>query len=87
VGRYTKDSFNSSYRYTISVDLAFRSIDVDGQQLLLEIWDTAGQESLRKFVSLHIFISQGILLVYDVTNERSFRSKESLPRRARPASK
>ncbi len=38
--------------------------------------DTAGQERFRTITSLHYRNAMGILLVYDVTNEQSFRNIE-----------
>lgn len=70
--RFTEDSFMDSYISTIGVDFRFRSIELDGKVIKLQIWDTAGQERYRTITSAYYRGAHGILMVYDVTNSSSF---------------
>ena len=40
----------------------------------LQIWDTAGQESFRSITSAYYRGAAGVLLVYDLTNRKSFEN-------------
>ena len=61
---------------TIGIDFKIRKIDLEGKTVKLQLLDTAGQERFRTITSLHYRNAMGILLVYDVTNEQSFRNIE-----------
>ena len=44
----------------------------DGKEIKLIIWDTAGQERSHSIAITSVKNSQGIILVYDITNRKSF---------------
>lgn len=81
--RFSEDSFTPSFITTIGIDFKIRTIELDGKRVKLQIWDTAGQERFRTITTAYYRGAMGILLVYDVTDERSFNS-EFLPRTAPP---
>lgn len=73
--RFLEGSFTPSFITTIGIDFKIRNIELDGEPVGLQIWDTAGQESFRAITTAYYRGALGILLVYDVTNEHSFQSK------------
>jgi len=77
--RFSEDSFTPSFITTIGIDFKIRTIELDGKRVKLQIWDTAGQERFRTITTAYYRGAMGILLVYDVTDERSFNSKTTLP--------
>ena len=74
VSVYTENRFISTHLSTIGIDFKIKNIDIDGTKIKLQIWDTAGQERFRTITTSYFRGAQGILLVYDVTDRRSFES-------------
>lgn len=72
--RFCDDSFTPSFITTIGIDYKIRSMDMDGKRVKMQIWDTAGQERFRTITSAYYRGAMGIMLVYDVTDERSFNN-------------
>jgi Ras-related protein Rab-8A len=72
--RFSEDSFTPSFITTIGIDFKIRTIELDGKRVKLQIWDTAGQERFRTITTAYYRGAMGILLVYDVTDKRSFDS-------------
>lgn len=42
LSRYTKNEFHLGSKATIGVELAHKNIDIDGNSIRAQIWDTAG---------------------------------------------
>nr|XP_058919106.1 ras-related protein Rab-8A isoform X1 [Kogia breviceps] len=56
----------------LGIDFKIRTIELDGKRIKLQIWDTAGQERFRTITTAYYRGAMGIMLVYDITNEKSF---------------
>ncbi|MEQ2262928.1 Ras- protein Rab-8B, partial [Xenotaenia resolanae] len=54
------------------IDFKIRTVELDGKKIKLQIWDTAGQERFRTITTAYYRGAMGIMLVYDITNEKSF---------------
>jgi len=72
--RFSEDAFNTSFISTIGIDFKIRTIELEGKKIKLQIWDTAGQERFRTITTAYYRGAMGIMLVYDVTNEKSFEN-------------
>jgi len=70
--RFSDDAFNSTFISTIGIDFKIRTIELDDKKIKLQIWDTAGQERFRTITTAYYRGAMGILLLYDITNEKSF---------------
>jgi len=70
--RFSEDAFNATFISTIGIDFKIRTIELDGKKIKLQIWDTAGQERFRTITTAYYRGAMGIMLVYDITNEKSF---------------
>ncbi|XP_070208410.1 ras-related protein ORAB-1-like [Littorina saxatilis] len=60
------------YPPTIGVDFGIKDIMVDNEKCRVQIWDTAGQERFRAVTSCYFRGAHGVVLVYDVTQARTF---------------
>jgi len=75
--RFAENTFNESFISTVGVDFKFRTVEIDGKMVKLQIWDTAGQERFRTITSSFYRGANGILLVFDVTDKKSFQRIEA----------
>ncbi|KAG0698606.1 ras-domain-containing protein [Suillus ampliporus] len=62
---------------TLGVDLRVHKMEVNGQKVKLSVWDTAGQERFGAITSSYYRGAQGVILVYDVADRKTF---EALPK-------
>ena len=72
--RYANGSFSSWLPATVGIDFKTKHVDIDGTLIDLLIWDTSGQERCRADTLPYLSDAHGIMLVYDVTDRRSFES-------------
>ena len=70
--KFIENKFSISYMSTIGFDVKFKSIRINDEEVKITIHDTAGQERFRALAVNYIKQAQGILLVYDITDEKSF---------------
>jgi Ras-related protein Rab-7A len=74
LSQYCHAEFTAHYKATIGADFSTKDIEYEGRVITLQIWDTAGQE---RFQSLGVAFYRGsdcCVLVYDVTDRKSFES-------------
>jgi Ras-related protein Rab-8A len=72
--RYCEGIFKDSYVATIGVDFKVKMVDVEGRKVKLQIWDTAGQERFKNITQTYYKGAAGIILVYAINNQDSFRN-------------
>ena len=70
--RLCKNEFRGNTSATLGVDFQMKTLIVDGEQTVLQLWDTAGQERFRSIAKSYFRRADGVLLLYDVTCEKSF---------------
>ena len=70
--RYAENSFVANHLLTIGIDFKIKVIEIEGKSIKLQIWDTAGQDRFRTITKTYYKGSHGVILVYDVCDERSF---------------
>ncbi|CAF3242470.1 unnamed protein product [Rotaria sp. Silwood2] len=70
--RFCDSAFSTTFISTIGIDFKIRTIELDGRKIKLQIWDTAGQERFKTITTAYYRGAMGIMLVYDITSEKSF---------------
>ncbi|XP_065920802.1 ras-related protein Rab-13-like [Dysidea avara] len=75
--RFISDEMNDAYIATIGVDFKLTTLEMRGKMIKLQIWDTAGQERFKALTAQYYRRAQGIMLVYDITNEQTFENTAS----------
>jgi len=70
--QFVQGIFVEKYDPTIE-DSYRKQVEVDGQQCMLEILDTAGTEQFTAMRDLYMKNGQGFVLVYSITAESTFR--------------
>ena len=64
--------FDNKVISSISVSFVSKKMNINGRQIKFDIWDTAGQEKYRSLSKIFYTNSNVAILVYDITNRRSF---------------
>jgi len=70
--RYVRNNIDMMSRATIGVGFFNIGYEYEGTNIVVELWDTAGQEKFRSLVGIYYRGTNGIILCYDITNRKSF---------------
>jgi small GTP-binding protein len=77
IKRYMQKIFNKNFSNTIGVDFASKIFSVNNDiinDIVVQFWDTAGQEIFYSITQLYYRDAHFIFLFYDITNQQSFTS-------------
>ena len=74
LNRYFKNTFVEAFLSTIGIDKEIKHVKVGNDSYKLTVWDTAGQERFRCLPKKYYQNADGVLLLFDVTNEETFTS-------------
>jgi small GTP-binding protein len=65
--RYVEGKFSSETKMTIGVEFFLKELNIDGQKVLLQLWDFGGQERFRFLLESYVIGARGALLMFDLT--------------------
>lgn len=68
---YNVKTCSNYYRFQAS--FLNKKLNISGKRVNLAIWDTAGQEKFHALGPIYYRMSNGAILVYDITDEDSFQ--------------
>jgi small GTP-binding protein len=69
--RFITGEFISSSQMTIGVDFKIKTIQIDGMEAKLQIWDFGGEERFRFILPTYVRGAHGGIFLYDITNYSS----------------
>ena len=72
--RYFKNQFNETFLSTIGIDKEIKHVKVGNDSYKMTLWDTAGQERFKCLPKKYYQNADGVLLLFDVTNEDTFNN-------------
>lgn len=70
--RLTDDEFNLNIIGTAGIDLKKKILNIEGEDVKVLIYDTAGHERFRLIAKSQYKGSNGIVLIYDITDRKTF---------------
>lgn len=76
ITRFMYDSFDTTYQATVGIDFLSKTVYLKDRTVRLQLWDTAGQERFRSLIPSYIRDSAVAVVVYDITNFKSFEQTE-----------
>jgi small GTP-binding protein len=74
--RFDEDRFQPIHDVTVGVTFSIKMVQIDGQDVKVQIWDTAGQEIFRSITRSYYRDSACAIIVYDITDQNSFDKVE-----------
>lgn len=72
ISRFVDGVSDFNLIHTIGIDFKSKIVEIDSKSVELQLWDTAGQERFHSLTPAFIRDALGIVLMYDVTDSKSF---------------
>lgn len=70
--RFCEDKFDSKFVTSLGVDFTWKEVVRNQRKLMVQVWDTAGQEKFRSITPAYYRTAMGVVITYDVTSRTSF---------------
>ena len=72
INRISNKPFSEAYEPSIGVDFMSKNILFRGQNIKLQMWDTAGQEKYKGLIPSYVRKSSIVFVIFDVSTKTSF---------------
>ena len=72
IDRYSQNQFLNQHLATVGIEFFLKEEQIGDKQIRVKIWDTAGQEQYKSLTKNFYKKSNGIIIVFDVSNKESF---------------
>jgi len=70
--KYTKNEFSANILGTTGLEIQKKELIINNEKINVTIFDSAGHERFRKIAESHYKGSNGLIFVYDITENKSF---------------
>ena len=77
INRIVDNPFNEAYEMSIGVDFMSKNLRYKGQNIKLQLWDSAGQEKYKGLIPSYVRNSSIVFIVYDISSKASFNNVPS----------
>ena len=77
INRIIDNPFNETYEVSIGIDFMSKNIRFRGQNIKIQIWDSAGQEKYKGLIPSYVRNSSIVFIVYDISNRASFENVQN----------
>ena len=67
-----KIKFLKNHLATIGIDFKAKTLNINNKEIKLKIWDITGQERFRNITTQYYKGAEGIVLIYDLTDDVSY---------------
>jgi len=74
LNRFVDDKFSTNFLTTLGVEYKQKLYNINGKPVSIQVWDTAGQEKFRTISPIYYRKVDGVVLVFDITDQNSFES-------------
>ncbi|XP_049616547.1 EF-hand calcium-binding domain-containing protein 4B isoform X2 [Syngnathus scovelli] len=71
---FCEGHFHPSTTATVGIDFSVKTLTLNNMQIAMQLWDTAGQERYRSITKQFFRKADGVVVMYDVTLEESFKA-------------
>ena len=75
--RYVEDKFSPSILSTVGFDSNNKLLNYGNKKIVVQLWDSAGQAMYQSITKNLFNRVQGIIILYDITNIKSFECVEN----------
>ena len=70
--KYSQGYITQEHLATVGIEFFTKEEEINGRKIRVKIWDTAGQELYKSITKNFYRNSDGVIIVYDVTDRESF---------------
>eukprot|EP00792_Barthelona_sp_PAP020_P004109 TRINITY_DN1891_c0_g2_i1.p1 TRINITY_DN1891_c0_g2~~TRINITY_DN1891_c0_g2_i1.p1 ORF type:complete len:207 (-),score=62.01 TRINITY_DN1891_c0_g2_i1:73-663(-) len=74
---FISSTFTAHHVPTVGVDFKYHDFNLNGQDVKLQIWDTAGQKKYQTITTAFYHGAHGIVVAYDVTRASTFENVQN----------